>query len=252
VSEPRGDLRVFAEGVRVTPAMGLESWAAFRSLGRSTLATAAFTLAENEVNPVLTVALDNGLDVVSLHNALLGDSPRIMTLRIEGAGDQFAMAAAIGKVFGEIKAAHREPLERAAIDPARTRLDIAKLQTILRERGALNEGVYKFVSARQVDVAGKPIGADMGVGDWAAFIGSDERAVVSGGFAVPRSALRLVLQALRGSNIEIASIDQHMTDDKPRMLYVDFWGVGSAENLAKGLRAALDHAGPSPVATAMK
>ena len=34
-------------------------------------------LTEDQVNPVMSVALDNGLEVTALHNHFLGESPRV-------------------------------------------------------------------------------------------------------------------------------------------------------------------------------
>ena len=41
------------------------------------------------------------------------------------------------------------------------------------------------------------------------------------------------------------AIHQHMTGESPRVMFLHYWGVGPAEELAKGLRAALDRTGNS-------
>ena len=85
----------------------------------------------------------------------------------------------------------------------------------------------------------------MGVNTWAAFAGSDDKAVVDGDFAMLESELQGVLQALRGAGIDVVAIHQHMTGESPRVMFLHYWGVGPAEELAKGLRAALDRTGNS-------
>ena len=80
----------------------------------------------------------------------------------------------------------------------------------------------------------------MGVNTWVAFAGSDERAVVDGDFAMLESELQGVLKALRGAGIDVVAIHQHMTGEQPRILFLHFLGVGRTEDLARGLRAALD------------
>jgi hypothetical protein len=80
----------------------------------------------------------------------------------------------------------------------------------------------------------------MGVNTWAAFVGSDGKAVVDGDFAMLEPELQGVLKALRGAGINIVAIHQHMSGEVPRVLFLHFWGVGPAESLAKGIKAALD------------
>lgn len=66
------------------------------------------------------------------------------------------------------------------------------------------------------------------------------REVVDGDFAMLESELQGVLKALRGAGINIVAIHQHMTGENPRVLFLHFWGLGSTESLAKGIKAALD------------
>jgi len=80
----------------------------------------------------------------------------------------------------------------------------------------------------------------MGANTWAAFAGSDAKALVDGDFAMLESELQGVLKALRGAGIEVVAIHSHMTGEEPRILFLHYWGIGTTEALARGLRAALD------------
>jgi hypothetical protein len=80
----------------------------------------------------------------------------------------------------------------------------------------------------------------MGVNTWAAFAGSDERAVVDGDVAMVEPELQGVLRALRAAGIQVVAIHHHMAGEEPRILFLHYWGVGPTVELAKGLRAALD------------
>src|SRR6266705_2214230 len=62
VTAPRSDLKVTIAGVKMTPPMGLASYAAFMKAGAKTMVMGDTTLLEDQVNPVMSVALDNGLD----------------------------------------------------------------------------------------------------------------------------------------------------------------------------------------------
>lgn len=198
-------------------------------------------LTEDQVNAVMSTALENGLEVTALHNHFLGESPRVMFMHIGGSGSVEHLAGAVGKVLARTKEPGT-PLPHADIDPARTQLETEKLGTILGHHGDLSGGVYKVTIGRTARMHGHPIGSTMGVNTWAAFSGTNDRAVVDGDFAMTESELQPVLKALRHADIQIVAIHQHMTGEEPRIMFLHYWGIGRAEDLARGLRAALDQA----------
>src|SRR5689334_9991512 len=103
VSFPRSDLKVTAAGVRMTPPLGLACWAAFKNVGDHTMVMGDQCLLEDQVNPVMSVALENGLEVTALHNHFANDTPKVMFMHIGGMGDADHLASAVGKVFAKIK-----------------------------------------------------------------------------------------------------------------------------------------------------
>jgi Domain of Unknown Function (DUF1259) len=242
VSAPRKDLKVIARGAHITPPMGLTSWAAFKRAGSETMVMGDLVLAEEQVNPVMSVALDTGLQVTALHNHFLWDSPRVMFMHIGGIGDEAKIAGAVGKVFRKIQETSdvRGQAASGEIDPATSSLDPKKLDSILGTNGAFKDGVYKATFGRTARMHGHEIGNVMGVNTWAAFAGSDDKAVVDGDFAMLESELQGVLKKLRGAGINVVAIHQHMTGEEPRIMFLHYWGLGSTEDLAKGVRAALD------------
>jgi len=116
----------------------------------------------------------------------------------------------------------------------------ARVEAILGHKGALAASVYKVTIGRTARMHDQEVGATMGVNTWAAFAGSDEKAVVDGDFAMRESELQAVLRALRRAGIDIVAIHHHMAEEQPRILFLHYWGVGKAEDLARGLRSALD------------
>jgi hypothetical protein len=245
VSVPRTDLAVTAAGVRLTPPLGLTSWASFERSGAGAMVMGDLVLLEDQVNPVMSAALDNGLEVTALHNHFFWDTPKVMFMHIGGTGGEAALATAVGKVFARIKetSGGQGETPKADIDPAKTTLDPAKIESVLGRKGELANGVYKLVVGRSARMHGHAVGATMGVNTWAAFAGSDDAAVVDGDFAMREAELQGVLKALRAAGIAIVAIHQHMTDEQPRILFLHYWGVGRTSDLAKGLRAALDVTG---------
>jgi hypothetical protein len=59
VSVPRSDLKVTTAGVKMTPPLGLTSWAAFTRIGDKTAVMGDTVMTEEQVNAVMSVALDN-------------------------------------------------------------------------------------------------------------------------------------------------------------------------------------------------
>ena len=136
VNFPHKDFQAIVGGNRLIPDQGLTAWAAFTRAGDHTMVMGDIVLLENEVNPVMSAALDNGLEVT-------------------------------------------------------------------------------------------------------AFAGSEQQAIVDGDFAMLEGEVQGVLKALRRANINIVAIHNHMIGESPRYVFLHYWGVGPAEDLAKGLKAAL-------------
>jgi hypothetical protein len=130
VSVPRSDLAITAGGVHITPPLGLTSWAAFQPAGAGqVMVMGDVVVLEGQVNPVMSVALDNGLEVTALHNHFLGDAPKVMFMHIGGMGGQDALAAAVGKVFRAIKetGGGAGATSAAVIEPTAGTLTTAKI-----------------------------------------------------------------------------------------------------------------------------
>jgi hypothetical protein len=226
VSVPRSDLTVTVGSVKLTPPSGLTSWAAFTPADAGVMVMGDIVLTQDQVDPVMGVALDNGLEVTALHNHFLGESPRIMFMHIGGTGPVDSLAAAVGKVFASLRS------------PG------APIPGALGRTGVLADGVYKVTIGRSTQMHGHTVGNAMGVNTWAAFSGSDAQAVVDGDFAMLETELQPVLQALHRGGIHVVAIHQHMAGESPRIVFLHYWGVGPAETLARGLRAALDQTKP--------
>jgi len=201
-------------------------------------------LQPEQVNPVIATALHNGLEVTALHNHFLWEKPRIMFLHIEGIDSTHKLAYAIGKVFEKMRetAGRKNDVVFPTIDadPLKVSFNQDELDGILGLTGTLEDGVYKVVIGREAAIEDFKVGKTMGINAWAAFVGSSDLAMIDGDFAVTKSELQRVLTALNKNNFYITSIHQHMVDEEPRYLFVHFYGVGKADRLARGFRAALD------------
>lgn len=237
ISYPRNDIGSTAAGVKLTPPLGLTAWAAFSGGGTHTMVMGDVVLTEDQVNPAMSAALDNGLEVTALHNHFFWDSPKVMFMHIGGMGDEARLAEAVGKVFATLK--QKGDVPTVDIDPAKSTIDPAKLDAAFGKKGDFGNGVYKATWGRTTKMHGVTVGNTMGVNTWAALAGSDDKAVIDGDFAMLESEMQNVLKALRHNNINIVAIHSHMSGEQPRILFLHYWGVGPAADLAKGVKEAL-------------
>src|SRR5437870_261604 len=165
VTAPRSDLKVTVAGVKMTPPMGLASYAAFTKADAKTMVMGDTTLLEDQVNPVMSVALDNGLEVTALHNHFFWDSPKVMFMHIGGMGDEEKLASAVGKVFAKIKETSDDKGQtpKADLDPAKTSLDPKDIEGIMSAKGQMASGVYKITISRTTKMGGHEIGNDINI-----------------------------------------------------------------------------------------
>lgn len=246
VTSPRNDVKVSVDGWAMPPFMGLGTWAAFtRQQAGDVMVMGDTVLFQDEVNPVMSVALDNGLAVTALHNHFFYDEPKVYFMHISGAGGAEKLATAVRKVWDkvkEIRTANPKPANTfgLALLSATNSITGKAIGDILGVKGQAKNGMFKVVIGRTTTMpCGCEMTKDMGVNTWAAFAGSDADALVDGDFAVLEGERQPVLKSLRHGGINVVAIHSHMTGENPRILFVHYWGRGSAENLAKTLKIAL-------------
>ena len=83
----------------------------------------------------------------------------------------------------------------------------------------------------------------LGFNTWAAFQGSPDHAAVARDFTMLEDEVTPVIKALVENGIEVVAVHNHMVHEQPRIFFLHYWGVGDAEKLARGLKAALDQTG---------
>jgi hypothetical protein len=239
---PRTDLNVTLDGVTIKPALALGGWVAFKPMHGDAMVMGDLVLLENEINPVVTKLIENGIEITAVHNHLLRANPATFYLHIGGTGDPVKMATAIHTALAQTKT----PLTAAAATtPPPIELDTSQLDQIIGVKGQANGGVYQFGVPRRDPETEEgtaltpsgPLGLATGIGFQPTGGG---RAAITGDFVLTADEVNPVIKALRANGIEVTALHSHMLDEQPRLFFMHFWANDDAIKLAHGLRAALD------------
>jgi hypothetical protein len=257
VTFARDDVKVSVAGSQMPAFMGLGTWAAFQGSNENAMVMGDTVVFEDEVNPAMSAALDNGLAVTALHNHFFFDHPKVFFMHIGGQGSVEKLAGAVRKVYDAVRSVRRTNSKPAEVFgatasekrpmPNKSSITVAPLNEIFGLQGEAKDGMAKFTIGRKSAMAGMDIGKTMGVNTWAAFAGSDDDAVVDGDFAMTEDELQPVLKTLRKAGINIVAIHNHMTHENPRIMFLHYWGRGSAKGLANAVKSALLVSGLSGV-----
>src|SRR6478609_1539153 len=93
VNVPRNDLSVTVAGVKTPTPFGFGGWVAMTKGTDGDVLMGDLVLTQDEVNPVMSALLDNGIEVTALHNHFFWDEPRLFYMHVHGMGTPAALAA---------------------------------------------------------------------------------------------------------------------------------------------------------------
>jgi hypothetical protein len=244
VNIPRNDLRITIQGVSTPTPFGFGGWIALtKGTDGSDVMMGDLVLLQEEVNPVMSALLDNGVDITALHNHFFWDDPHVFYMHVHGHGKAADLARRVKPGLDLI--GHVTPAAVPASSGG-TALDTAKLAKIVGHDGEQSGAVYKITVGRDdlgMKEHGATINARMGLNTWVAFVGTQEDAAVAGDVAMLENEVTPVLKALRKNGLDVVAIHHHMTEDRPVVIFLHYWGRGPSEKLAAAFKAALDELG---------
>src|SRR5213592_3309388 len=133
----------------------------------------------------------------------------------------------------------------AAALTARADLDTAKIDQITGLKGKMNqaEGVYKVTFPRddvKVSVAGWQMPPFMGLGTWAAFQGTNEKAMMMGDTVLFEDEVNDALSAALENGLEVTALHNHFFFDEPKVYFMHISGEGNVEKLAAAVKKVYD------------
>jgi len=256
VNIPRSDLSVTVANVKTPTPFGFGGWVAMtKGTGGMDVLMGDLVLTQEEVNPVMSALLDNGLEVTALHNHFFWDEPRLFYMHVHGHGTPADLARELKPALDLIgKGSPASATSSAGPPPApATSLDTAKIAQIIGTPGEQTGAVYKITIGRsdlKITEMGAEINARMGLNTWAAFVGTNEQAAIAGDVAMLGSEVTPVLKALRKNGLDVVAVHHHMTQTQPTIFFLHYWGTGPADKLATGFKAALNEIGKPGDSTA--
>jgi len=241
---PRTDVAVKVDGMSLKPAAGLGCWAAFTPAPHGAMVMGDTVVFQDEVTPAMDAAFANNLEVTALHNHFFFDEPKVYFMHIGGHGKPDKLAIGVKAVWDAIKkvrSAHSTPANGFGGDvPKDGKIDAAAVEKALGAKSTTKDGVVKVSIGREGTMHKVKVGEAMGLNTWAAFSGNDELAAVDGDVIMTAHEVQPVLRALRKSNIHIVALHNHMIGEQPAFFFLHYWAKGSTQELAQGVRTALD------------
>ena len=251
VTIPQNDLSIMVDGFKIIPPMGLGTWIDFAPSHDGAMIMGDIILTETDLKPVQQEIIRQGLTITAIHNHFVRTHPNVMYMHLGGSGPVEAIAQKARAVLDKVKEVRgSDPAKGTASNEAvQNTLDTQKLDDILGYKGEMNKGVYKYTIGRpdiKLMEHGVRVTTFMGFNTWAAFQGGPERAAVAGDFTMLENEVAPVIKALIENGIEVVAVHNHMVHEQPKVFFLHYWGIGNAEELARGLRAALDQTGKNP------
>src|SRR5262249_32694811 len=151
VNIPRNDVNVTVANVKTPTPFGFGGWVALtKGTGGTDVMMGDLVLLQEEVNPVMSALLDNGLEVTAIHNHFFSDEPRMFYMHVHGYGKLADLAREVKPALDLIgKNAGRPastPATPAGTPP--TSLDTSKLAQIVGAQGEQTGAVYKITIGR--------------------------------------------------------------------------------------------------------
>jgi hypothetical protein len=236
----QSELNIIVDGFKIIPLLGSGSWASFIPHRDSAWVSGDIIINENDLAVVHTELAAQGFTIKDAHRYGSRNGSILLFLHIDGFGDSTILAKKVNTLYARLESLVSRNPEKRKVIRVGSGLNIARLDSILSCKGEAAGGLYKHTISRP-DVLrnyGIPLGSHVEFNTWAAWQGTDEKAVVAGDFMILQEEVAPVAKALAENGFEI--IYNHLVHEEPGIFSLHYLGFGNAEKLANGLKTALD------------
>ncbi len=246
VEVPRTEPRLVNEyGFAVPPSMVL-TYAAFTGAPADATVVGDTCVLGAEVDPVVDALRKGGIEVVAVHNHMLGGTPNFIFVHFQGRGDATELATAIRAAWDEMEKGLTMPTRAAATVPTP---DWKAVGDALGVPGAMtSDGVFKATLPRPqlgTTLDGRAVPAGVGLACWVGFAPcACGDTMIMGDTCLLRSELQRAIDGYRRHDIRIVAIHGHMLGTNPELVFCHFAGEGDAVTLARAVRTVWDELRP--------
>ncbi len=124
-------------------------------------------------------------------------------------------------------------------------LNTAGIDELTGLKGKMNEkeGVYKVTFPRndvKVTVTGWEMPPFMGLGTWASFQGTNDKAMMMGDTVLFEDEVNDAMSAALDNGLEVTALHNHFFFDQPKVYFMHIAGEGSVEKLAAAVKKVYD------------
>jgi hypothetical protein len=238
---PRTDLHVSVHGLAIKPGLALGSWAAFSGTDDDAMVMGDLVLLEDEVNPVIEKLRSASFEISAVHNHLIDETPHVMYVHYMGHGASSQLATSLHAAL----AVSKTPLEKpaAAAEEAAPPAWVKTVEDGVGRKGTFKGGVLSYGVPRSdsISLGGKTIAPAAGVAEAINFQAAEAGSVATtGDFVLTAGEVNSVIPELQAHHILVTALHSHMLTEEPRLFFMHFWGHGPAQEVALGIKAALD------------
>jgi len=239
IDVPRKEPTLRNEFGFVVPPSSVLTYAAFTGTPERAIVVGDTCMLPEEVNPVIDELRKGNLEVVAIHNHMLGGSPTFIFLHFQGSGAALGMAKAIRAAWDQMGKQPAAAAPAVATPPAP---DWKAVSDTVGLPGAMQrDGMFKIVLPRPqlgTAIEGRRLPAGVGLACWVGFAPCEcGRTMVMGDTCLLRSELQQAIDAYRKHGIRIVAIHNHMLGTSPELIFCHFSAEGDAMELARALKA---------------
>lgn len=224
-------------GFVVPPSMVL-TYAAFTGTPERALVVGDTCTLPEGVNPVIDALRAGGIEVVAVHNHMLGGDPNFVFVHFQGEGAPPGMAKAIRAAWD---AMGKQPPPEAPASATPPAPDWKAVSDAMGLPGALQaDGMFKIGLPRPTlgtKFGDRSVPAGVGLGCWVGFAPcACGRTMMMGDTCLLRGELQPAIDAYRKRGIRIVAIHNHLFGTEPELMFCHFAAEGDALVLARAVR----------------
>ena len=240
INMPRVDVSFRnSNGMAIPADMGLATYIAFSKFSDTALAVGDVAMLEGEIDQVIDGLRAGQFEVVSIHNHMTAEEPRLFYVHFQRFGNPTSVATDFRKVVDVLG---HGPKRKSAPKIGKPKLDQEALTGVFGVKPQLfPSGVLRFANPRKditVTLGDEKFLPGMGLGSWVAFTACEcGLTMVMGDTACTKNDLQQVIDSLRKAGIHITAIHHHLLGGSSEVAFLHYEGEGDALKLAAGIKA---------------